>query len=122
MKTILLVDDEPAILETLAGMLTDEGYRCVTATDGKEGLETLAKERPDLVITDVMMPALDGRDLLRAMRADAQLREIPVIMMSAAPGIEGVDRLDHDAFLAKPFDFDRLLATVARLVDGAARR
>jgi CheY-like chemotaxis protein len=122
MKTVLIVDDEPAILETLASVLEDEGYRCLRAEDGKEGLAAVAQERPDLVISDVMMPGLDGREMLRAMRADPQIRDIPVIVMSAARGLPDIDRLDHDAFLPKPFDIDNMLETVARLVGGRAAR
>lgn len=116
MKTILIVDDELAILGTLADVLEEQGYRCVTAENGREGLERMAEAPPDLVITDVMMPVLDGRDLVRAMRKDPALQGVRVIMMSAARGLLGSETIGHDAFLAKPFALEEVLEAVARLL------
>ena len=69
MKTILIVDDEYALVENLTELLQEEGYRVVSAANGKDGLERLQKEKPDLVLTDCMMPLADGRELVRSMQA-----------------------------------------------------
>ena len=116
MKTVLVVDDEPVIRELVADLLRDEGHAVVTAADGREGLAVLAREHLDLVLMDVMMPGLDGRAAYLGMRAQPELLDVPVILMSAAVQSE---RLDSSiaAFLAKPFDLDALLALVARLLD-----
>ena len=123
MPTILVVEDEASITELLRLVLEDEGYRVVAAADGREGLARLAEERPHLVLSDVMMPAMDGRDLARAMYADRAYRRIPLVLMSAA-GEAIVGDAPCAAFLSKPFDLDQLLTTIGRLLgaaDSAAR-
>lgn len=113
MKTILLVDDELAILETLAEVLAWEGYQVVTASNGSEGLAVLAQQRADVVLVDYMMPVLDGVQMLRAMRADPALRDIPVVIMTAAPrALPDVVRADVTV-LRKPFDAVTLLDAIA---------
>jgi CheY-like chemotaxis protein len=119
MKTVLVAEDEPAILEMLAAVLGDEGHRVVVAADGLAALEVLAREVPDLVLTDAMMPRLDGLGLVRRMREDPRTAGIPVVVLSAvlrgAPaGVPGV------AFLAKPFDLGGLLGVVAAALAGGA--
>lgn len=111
MRKILVVDDELAIRAMLEDLLSDEGYSVVVANNGARALEVLNHERPDLVIMDVMMPELDGREVLRKMRRDTTLRRIPVILMSAATAANPAD--DHTSlFLAKPFDLHELLRCV----------
>ena len=119
--TILVVDDEAAIVELLQAVLDDEGYQVVTAGDGREALASLAAHRVALVLSDVMMPRLDGRELARAMRADPAHRAIPLILLSAASPAIAQDT-PHAAFVSKPFDLDALLATVARLLDASPPR
>jgi CheY-like chemotaxis protein len=118
MKTILVVDDEYALVENLAEMLTDEGYRVVSAANGKEGLLRAQEEKPALVITDFMMPIITGADVVRGMRALPLLRDTPVIMMSAT--LKSVALADGtvevDAFLKKPFEWQKLLEAVVRLI------
>ena len=116
MKTVLVVDDEPVIRELVADVLRDEGYAVVLAADGREGVNRFTHERPDLVLMDVMMPGLDGREAYLAMRAQPAQLDVPVILMSAAVRLE---RLDPSiaAFLAKPFDLNELLALATRLLD-----
>lgn len=116
MKTVLVVDDEDAISETLAEVLDDEGYRCHVAANGREALNLMAETRPDLVICDVMMPVLDGREMLREMRRRPELAGVPVVMTSAASAAFTGENADHQAFLKKPFKLDTLLATVRRLL------
>jgi DNA-binding response OmpR family regulator len=117
MKTIVIVDDEFGLADVLTATLSDIGFRVFSATNGTQGLEVMAEHPPDLVLLDYMMPLLDGAGVLKAMRADPKLAEVPVIMMSAMP--ETVVRArcqGYVAFLRKPFDFSALLRTVERAV------
>jgi DNA-binding response OmpR family regulator len=112
--TVLIVEDEFAIADLLEMALTDEGYHVVRAANGRQGLERLAEEpRPDLVITDFMMPVLDGAGFLLAMRDTVTPREIPCIVVSSMPERNVRARIDgYAAFVRKPFH----LAEVVRLV------
>lgn len=115
MSTVLVVEDEPTIREFVDDVLTGEGYQVSTASNGQEALTQLATAAPDLVLLDIMMPVLDGREVLKRMRADPTLSGITVLVMSAAAHpalLVGADR-----FLPKPFDLDQLLLAVHELVD-----
>ena len=118
MKTVLVADDEPVLRRLVAEALRDEGYAVTEAGDGGALLARLATEPPDLVLLDVMMPGIDGRQAYLVMRSRADIPRVPVVMMSAAVG---PDRLDPSiaAFLPKPFDLDHLYALVARLIGPA---
>ncbi len=120
MKTILIVDDEFGIVEALASLLEDEGYRVVTAANGEDGLARLENEQPNLVLIDLMMPIVDGQEMLRIMRSTSAYESVPVIVMSAAPKSGAVLRSEkaHEisAFLRKPFDLQTLLDTLVPLI------
>ena len=121
MKTILVVDDEFAMRWVLESLLRDEGYATQTASNGVEALEQLAAARPDLIVTDVMMPRLDGLALLERLAADPALRAIPVIVISSM-SLEAIERqsaLDGALFLHKPFALDALLRLVRERIGGA---
>jgi CheY-like chemotaxis protein len=121
MKTILLVDDELAIIEALTEVLTWEGYKVVSASNGQEGLATLAQAPADLVLLDYMMPVLDGIQTLRALRADPATKDIPVVMMTAAPAALPDEIRRELPVLRKPFDVNALLDTIERkLASGSA--
>ena len=124
--TVLVVDDEFAIAETLQDLLTQEGYRVVCAGNGKEALARMAEGRPDLVLTDLMMPGMGGIELLRAMRADPALKDVPVLVMSSAPRPPAVKEVQAAAqisgFFRKPFDLALLLETVAGLLGSNAAK
>ncbi|KFE66137.1 response regulator [Hyalangium minutum] len=119
MKTVLLVDDEHAILDALSGILEDEGFRVVTASNGREALARLAEAVPDVALVDVMMPIMDGRELLREMQDEARWKRVPVVLMSAVP--QAI--LERDAplacadFFQKPFDLWKLLARLKELAE-----
>ncbi len=119
---ILVVDDEPAIRDFVTAVLEDEGYQVVAAHTGRRAQELLPAERPDLVLMDVMMPGLDGRDVVAWIRAHPDLLAVPVILMSAAVRSGRADG-PVAAFLHKPFDLDQLLDTVERVLaqHGAVR-
>ncbi|NOJ81974.1 response regulator [Myxococcus xanthus] len=115
MKRLLIVDDELAIVEALQDILSVEGYDVDTAFNGAEGLHRMADAKPDLVLLDLMMPVMDGREMLRRMREDDDLRGIPVVVMSAGR-ISDEERRSSARFLAKPFELDVLLDTIAELL------
>jgi two-component system phosphate regulon response regulator PhoB len=116
--TILIVEDEDAIADLARAFLEEEGYRVVLASDGREGLHLLEEGRFDLVISDVMMPVMDGREFARAVHGDPAHAELPLILMSAA-GSGVVDGVPHAAFLAKPFGLTTLITLVAGLLPSA---
>ena len=115
MKTVLVVDDEPVLRVLMREILQDEGYAVIDAADGRGMLELLQGVHPDLVLMDVMMPGIDGREAYQALRSRMDLPDLPVVMMSAAvqPG-----KLDPSiaAFLRKPFDLTELVELVAQLI------
>jgi CheY-like chemotaxis protein len=118
MKTILVIDDEYALVESLTDLLEEEGYRVVSAANGKDGLTRVVKENPDLIITDFMMPIADGLELVRAVRALPTFQAVPVVMMSASDmaGMVTNRRLKLSAFLSKPFQADELMSIVRKLI------
>lgn len=116
MTLILVVDDEISIVEMLSAVLGEEGYEVMTANNGQEGLKLMQDTLPALVMSDVMMPLLDGLELCRRMQADGRLRLIPVVLMSAARTASYLKECKNAAFLKKPFEISEMLQTVARLV------
>jgi CheY-like chemotaxis protein len=121
MITVLVVDDEPLIAMALEAELVDAGYAVATAANGRQGLERLAETpRPALVLTDMMMPVMGGAELILAMRADPALRSIPVIVLSSLPEPTVRARAEGAAaILRKPYTAEQVLATIARVLDGA---
>ena len=107
MAKILVVDDELGIGEVLREILSDERHQVALATNGRQGLEMVAREKPDLVFLDFMMPILNGAGMLRLMRANPEMAGIPVVIMSSLPEATIVERAPgHDAFVRKPFRID----------------
>ncbi len=124
MTTMLVVEDEPGIAELLDAVLTEEGYQVLTAINGKQGLDMLAREHPALVLCNYMMPVMNGAAVLGAMAADPALRGIPVVMMSSMREAAVAKHCaGYVAFLHKPFKLDELLDVVERVLgsgDGLA--
>ena len=116
MPKILVVDDEPDIAELLQTVLEEEGYQVIVAGNGREGLACVAEARPDLILCDVMMPLMDGVSLCRAVQAQPEYRDIPVVFMSAGRKPFSDDGCRYDAFLAKPFELTSVIEIVASLV------
>jgi signal transduction histidine kinase len=117
--TILVVDDDPAILLGLKLKISRHGYQVVTAQDGNEGLKMANKHKPDLVLSDVMMPFPDGFEMRRLLSQDAQLGSIPFIFLTARTEVQ--DRLrgfkeGADDYILKPFDTDELLARIDAVI------
>jgi DNA-binding response OmpR family regulator len=119
--TILVVDDDPVIQKLLAVNFEMEGYRVVTGSDGAEALDKIAAERPAAVVLDVMMPKIDGIEVVRRIKADPATAAIPVLLLSAkaqATDIAAGMDAGADAYLTKPFDPVELLEKVASLLRG----
>ena len=118
--TVLIVEDEFAIADLLEMALTDEGYRVVKAANGRQGLARLAEDSPDLVISDFMMPVLDGAGLVQAMRQSEAQREIPVVIMSSMPEANVHARIEgYAAFIRKPFQIVALMQLIAAILQAA---
>jgi signal transduction histidine kinase/DNA-binding response OmpR family regulator len=123
---VLLVDDNADLRTYVGRLLRERGYEAAVATDGEEALSVARRQIPDLILSDVMMPRLDGFGLLRAVRVDSELNAIPVILLSARAGeearVEGLDA-GADDYLIKPFSARELLARVStNLAIAQARR
>lgn len=130
---ILVVEDDPDVVLFLTTLLQDHGYRTLSATNGLEGWMAVQKERPDLVLLDLMMPQKSGISLLTDIKKDETLRDIPVIMVtgiSAETGIElesflkrGSDETARsmpfkpDGYIEKPVDPDRLIALIKEVLE-----
>jgi CheY-like chemotaxis protein len=111
-RKVLVVDDESDMRFLLRMVLEPEGFEVVEAHHGAVALELVKEEQPDLVVTDLMMPVMNGRELIERLRADAQTAGIPIIVLSAnaSTPVAGAD-----AALSKPFDIDALLDTARSL-------
>jgi CheY-like chemotaxis protein len=117
--TILVVDDEFGIGELLEALLQDDGHRVLTAMNGRHALERMAEARPDLIISDLMMPVMDGAALLKAVREHAEYKETPFMLMCALPEASISDRVQgYDAFLRKPFKLAEMSGVVGELLKG----
>ncbi len=115
---ILAVDDEPHIRRLVQVNLERHGYEVITATDGKDALEKIATEKPDLVVCDVMMPYMDGFEVLQTLRKNAETRELPVIMLTAKAQDADVFKgwqSGADLYLTKPFNPMELISFVKRI-------
>lgn len=125
MSTILVVDDEPDIQTTLDVVLSLEGYEVITASNGAEGLRRIGEERPDLVISDMTMPGLDGLEMCGRLRRDPETRDIPIILTSSREPDPQPEQ-NWDVFLRKPAEVSLLLNEIKRLLmrrrTSAARR
>lgn len=118
-KKILVVDDDPHIVRLIQINLERAGYEVVSACDGKEGLDKVRSEKPNLVILDISMPLLDGFDVLKTLRGDRESDCLPVIILTGVKTrnddiFEGYHR-GADLYMIKPFDPDMLLDSVNRL-------
>ncbi|MCM2251929.1 MAG: response regulator [Ramlibacter sp.] len=116
-KTVLIADDEPNIVVSLEFLLEKDGYRVLLARDGHEALEAIQRERPDLVLLDVMLPRLSGYDVCQRIRQDPALSKVRVIMLTARGREVEVTKglaLGADAYVTKPFSTRDLLEQVRR--------
>jgi CheY-like chemotaxis protein len=109
---VLIVEDDEDLREMMAQLLTLEGFQAASVSNGREALDYLhATASPDVILLDLMMPVMDGWEFRRQQKADPELADVPVIVLSALDHARGA-ALQADAFLKKPLDFDRLLTLV----------
>lgn len=118
-KTILIADDEPNIVISLEFLLQREGYDVLVARDGQEALNSIRTHRPDLVLLDVMMPHLSGFEVCQAVRAEPDLQNVRIIMLTAkgrAADLAKGTALGADAYTTKPFSTRDLAAQIAQML------
>lgn len=117
---ILVVDDEPNIVQTLKDRLEMNDYDVVTACNGDEGLKTAKEESPDLILLDVIMPILDGHEMLEQLRQEDWGRDISVIMLTARSQSQDIKRAREcniDDYIIKPFDLSELLEKIEGILE-----
>ena len=118
---VLIVEDDPDSRNMLAALLGLHGYRTVTAANGLEALELARRERPGVILLDLMMPVMDGQTFRREQLNDATLAGIPVVVLSAHAQTAELSReLGVAAHLLKPFDLDQLLRAITAAQDAAS--
>ena len=116
-KKILIVDDEQDIVETLKFVLEAQGYECICAYDGEEGLNTAKEVMPDLIILDVMMPKINGFKISRLLKYDNKYKDIPILMVTARSQDEDKligEETGADEYVTKPFEIDEILTKVEK--------
>ncbi len=132
-KKILIVDDEPAVVSYLEMLLRDNGYETVSAVDGREGMEKVRQDRPDLVTLDISMPEASGARFYKDMKQDPELASVPIVIVTAITGFDGDPYAykkflgslrsvpDPEGFLPKPIERDELLKTIQKLLSGTEK-
>jgi two-component system, OmpR family, response regulator len=117
-KRILILEDEPNIVESLSFILTRAGFEVSSEADGAQAMAVIGRQRPDLVILDVMLPNRSGFDILRDIKGQAGTAGLPVLMLTArgqARDRQAAEALGTDEFMTKPFSNEDIVATVKRL-------
>lgn len=118
-KKIVLAEDEPQIARLIEFKLKKEGYQVTWKENGEEALKAIKADKPDLILLDVMMPVMDGYEVLRRLKEDENLKSIPVVMLTARAQerdvVKGID-LGAEDYITKPFHPAELLARVKRIL------
>jgi DNA-binding response OmpR family regulator len=115
MKKVLIVDDEADIIEILQFVLEAQGYECITALDGEEGLKLARESNPDLIILDVMMPKMNGYKICRLLKFDEKYKNIPILMVTARAqdkDKEIGEETGANEYITKPFQVDYVIEKV----------
>ena len=118
-KKILIVDDEPEMLEMIELRMKKNGYAVVTAVTGEECLEKAQKERPDVILLDVLLPGMSGFEVSKRLKADEETKDIPIIMVTALIGTDAEEKgMERGAkyFISKPFDPEELVSEINKIV------
>ncbi|MBN2203251.1 MAG: response regulator [Candidatus Aenigmarchaeota archaeon] len=120
-KKLMVVDDEESIRELVKAIFENEGFKVIVASSGLECLEELKKERPDLILLDMMMPKMSGRVTLEKIRADPKTKDIKVAFLTVARfsevGLESLKKMNISDYITKPFDNDELLKRVKKILE-----
>ena len=115
MKKILIVDDDPGILEAISMILEESDYKTDVTTKGDETYQKIAKFIPDLIILDILMSGSDGREICKKLKAGETTKQSPIIMISAHPNAEkSIEECGANDFLPKPFEIDALLVKIKK--------
>lgn len=118
-KKLLIIDDEKDFVETLAERLMAKGYNIIKAFNGKEGLDKVHTEKPDLVLLDIAMPEMDGFDVCRKLKIDEELKKIPVIILTAKfqpCDLEFGREMGAESYITKPVELDILTNKIRELL------
>ena len=119
-KRILIVDDEPELVKAIEIRLKQGGYEALVAYDGQEGLEKAKKEKPDLIILDLMLPKMDGHKVCGLLKNDTRFAKIPIIILTAKAQ-ESDEKLSlevgADAYITKSFQHEAVLAKIKELLE-----
>ena len=122
-KRVVCIEDEPEMIDLVRLILGRKGFQVIGANGGVEGLDTVRREKPDLVLLDLMMPDMDGWEVYQQMKADAELRDITVVVVTAkAQSIDkvlGLHIAKVDDYITKPFGPQELLESVAKILGEA---
>ena len=119
-KKVLIVEDHGPIRQALAEKLVHEGMVALEAKDGEEGLATALKEKPDLILLDIIMPIMDGLEMLEHLRKTEEIKDTPVIILSARNQTEDIWRANIcgiDDYIIKPFDLSELLEKIEMVLE-----
>ena len=125
--TILVIDDDPGVLDLVTDLLATQGHRGLVAASGEDGLAITRTVRPDLILVDYHMPVMNGLEVVQRLKADAETRRIPVVALTAGPAEDAneLSRAGCVAFIPKPFEareFLRLVAEILNETVGRSRR
>jgi CheY-like chemotaxis protein len=115
---VLVVDDDPDILDAICDIVDGEGYRIARARNGAEALDRVADERPDIILLDLMMPVMDGLAFAGALRDRYGEHRIPIVVISADGNPSRAASVGAQGYLAKPFDIDALLGHLSSMTGG----
>ena len=118
-KRILIVDDDPDIVATVEFILIGDGYQVFSAKNGEEALKQATREKPDLIIMDIMMPEMDGLDACRHFKMNSSLKSIPIIMLTAKGQVQDVKNalaVGADSYMIKPFDLKDLAERIEKML------
>lgn len=119
LKTVLLIDDETLWLDMIREALADESYKVITANGGEAALKKMQRQKPDLIVSDVRMPEINGFDLFEKVKSDPKLRMIPYVFMSSIDDYDArrtARQLGADDYLEKPFDAEGIKHAVLNLL------
>ncbi len=120
MARVLVVDDDPHIVQLIQINLESRGHDVVTATDGSVALDEVARQKPDAIVCDLMMPVTDGFTVLRTLRIDPETKKIPFVIVSAKTMPDEIRKaleMGADRYITKPFEPEELLNAVDKLLD-----
>ncbi len=117
---ILVIDDEPNIVQTLQDRLEMNEYRVYTAHNGRDGLDKFDREKPDVILLDVIMPVMDGLEMLETLRKRPDGQDVSIIMLTARSQTQDIARANAcgiDDYIVKPFDLSELLAKIESVIE-----